>query len=924
MFVYKRDGDRNVGNRRTAMNIKSVLMRRVISVILSAALVIPAVFSFPAGSYAAVRSGDTETVKSAAYNVIGRVTHYYSDDFFRGDSEPYNASLANLSYLVCNLSYSSHGGTHEPCRDLREFLQDNGFADFDYNDDYAKEASIETSAVACAHKKIVDNGKTYTLLAVIPRSGTFGAEFERSLILSKSGNDIGDHAGYVACKDKVVDYVREYIKDYGIKGNIKVWTTGYSGGGGVSNLFAAELIKYPAYVLGNPNFKASDLYNYNFSPMRAASLESDPRNSRYDCLHNVLDDADLLMKLPTADCFDRYGKVYRFREHADKDRMIELMSIISPSRASKYVEKEDPDLFMTYKLDAEALIKSGKLVTIPDPDSYLAKHGDPDLAYYFDGVEEEIAQICRQADDGKVKNSRNGFYQEYQPYMMDLVGFFFRTGINYGGIGVLMDALMNEKTSIPLILSMYTSFLVNKSINERNADLDSLIEESFNRLASQIENEDGTLKAGYEEFSAYVDIRDKYFTESNGDTDGKYSLTVPLAGSGSDLLIDNLKKLTGALYAESFREALQKAGTDEDTIAKLTSKEASEASAWFIMGIIFGNGLQSDKIEPFSPDNEQFCQTATFVGNIDTYMSMHMFYYLIFWYMAGDENYDDFCKCTDAQNAGYRRVFVTQPSGTSVSGTVQDGSGRTLASFRDGKLESRTDEWIGMTTADSGSWLRLPLDQSYKVVMKLDRDADVNLRVADYSINDGAEVRSGNRRKWEGISAKASDTLTLDIPAVKKDGDSYDMAGAVYTLDITKDKAPSDQGGGSASGDASGNSGNAVDNAVVPAAGEIAVYSGSVPAPKGVSVSAGRGSVTVKWKKLSSKKLKKFTHVQIQYSTDKQFSDAKDIFKSKSRTSFTKKKLGKGTYYVRVRNVKKSGGIMYVSGWSRTKKAKVK
>ena len=64
--------------------------------------------------------------------------------------------------------------------------------------------------------------------------------------------------------------------------------------------------------------------------------------------------------------------------------------------------------------------------------------------------------------------------------------------------------------------------------------------------------------------------------------------------------------------------------------------------------------------------------------------------------------------------------------------------------------------------------------------------------------------------------------------------------------------------------------------------------------------------------------------MQIQYSTDKQFSDAKDIFKSKSRTSFTKKKLGKGTYYVRVRNVKKSGGIMYVSGWSRAKKAKVK
>lgn len=908
------------------MKVKSVVMRRTASLILSAALVFPMVVSFPAESYAAVKKDDNEAVKSIAYNVFGKDIHYYSDDFFRGDSEPYNASLATLSYMVCNMSYSSHGDPNDQCQDLREFLQDNGFTDFDVNEDYTVESSLTTSAVACAHKKITDNGKEYTLLAVIPRSGTFGAEFERSLYLSKNPNDISDHAGYDACKDKVVDFVHEYMKKYGIKGNLKVWTTGYSGGGGVSNLFSAELIRFPAYVVGNPYFKSCDLYDYNFSPMRAASVQSDPKDSKYDCMHNVLDDADLLMKLPTSDSFDRYGKDYRYRDEASKEDTLRMMQADNYWIYNSYVTEQDPDLFMTYKPDVEKLISEGQLVTVPDPDSYLLDdQGNPDQAVYLKGVEDAIISVCEQAGDG---DGRKGFYNEYQEPMMDLVGFFFKDGVNYDGLNVLMNALTGTKTSIPLVLSMYTSFMVNKSMNDKSADFDKLIEQSFNRLASEIENEDGSLKDRYKGFSGYNYIVNTYFAENTDGTEGKYHLKKTFSYSEKSLLLQKLKELTGDLYAASFGEALRTAGTDEETISRLTSEDASEASAFFLANILFGNGMQSRKIEPLKLDNEQFCQTATFMGNMYKFITLHMFYFLMDWCRAADPYYTDFCKGTGAQNAGYRRVFVTQPEGVSVSGTVKDSSGNTVASFKNGKLESRSDEWIGMTTSDSGNWLRLPLDQSYKVAIKISRDADLDLRIADYSIDNGAEVRTDKKRSWKVKAAKASDTYTLDIPAVEESGGSYDMAGAVYSLDVTNDK-PSSDGSGSSSGNADNNSqnnGQTVDTAVTGQTEEsIIVYHKSIPAVKNVSVKTGKNSFTVKWKKLSPNQRKKFSKVQIQYSTSRDFSNAKTVNVKKSKTSYKIKKLKKGkTYYVRVRNIKKSGAATLVSKWSKAKKIKVK
>lgn len=80
------------------------------------------------------------------------------------------------------------------------------------------------------------------------------------------------------------------------------------------------------------------------------------------------------------------------------------------------------------------------------------------------------------------------------------------------------------------------------------------------------------------------------------------------------------------------------------------------------------------------------------------------------------------------------------------------------------------------------------------------------------------------------------------------------------------------------------------------------------------SVKSGDDAFTAKWKKASC------SGYQIQYSTDKNFKNAKNVTVSKSKTTGTIKKLAnKKKYYVRVRTYKKVDKKCAYSSWSAAK-----
>ena len=114
------------------------------------------------------------------------------------------------------------------------------------------------------------------------------------------------------------------------------------------------------------------------------------------------------------------------------------------------------------------------------------------------------------------------------------------------------------------------------------------------------------------------------------------------------------------------------------------------------------------------------------------------------------------------------------------------------------------------------------------------------------------------------------------------------------------------------------------------AAAELAEWNGTlnntIPAVKSAGFKGAKKKITVKWKKADKKNIKKFDKVEIQICTNNKFQKAntKRIVVNKTKKSSTIKGLKKGTYYVRVRNVKGSGAKKLVSKWSKVKKIKVK
>lgn len=93
------------------------------------------------------------------------------------------------------------------------------------------------------------------------------------------------------------------------------------------------------------------------------------------------------------------------------------------------------------------------------------------------------------------------------------------------------------------------------------------------------------------------------------------------------------------------------------------------------------------------------------------------------------------------------------------------------------------------------------------------------------------------------------------------------------------------------------------------------------------SVKAKKKSLTVRWKKLSTKMpTKRISGYQVQYSEKPNFSKSKiKKVSGYKKTSLTIKKLkSKKKYYVRIRTILKSGGKTYYSNWSGCKGVKAK
>lgn len=257
--------DRRIGIKRVG--------KKALSIFLALLLLI---WSFPTRALAMetdssfVTDGSYSFTSNEGSNIQAQDTFEFREDCFMRSSHLGCCHLYELSASAALASTSWYGDEVDPyevdpsdnARNIKDMLDAMGFEDVETNAYYTLEKLEDSAGVCVGHQQVEAFGKTYTLLAIIPRSAGYKREW--------AGNfTVGDgdiHEGFKEGRDEILRYVKSYINEHGITGSLKVWTTGHSRGSALANIlggfFAGGGIDYFDGVV---SITPEDVYCYTFA-----------------------------------------------------------------------------------------------------------------------------------------------------------------------------------------------------------------------------------------------------------------------------------------------------------------------------------------------------------------------------------------------------------------------------------------------------------------------------------------------------------------------------------------------------------------------------------------------------------------------------------------------------------------------------------
>ncbi len=153
-----------------------------------------------------------------------------------------------------------------------------------------------------------DEGGIDTVIAVPLRGGGYGGEWGSNFNMTYNGYD-GNHVGFQRAASSVMMELSSYInalKQNGeIRGELKLWITGYSRSAATANILSHDICK--ASALGGVTVKRKNVYAYTFATPAGATLDS--VESSYDPnIFNIISPVDIVPRVaPAAWEYGRYG-----------------------------------------------------------------------------------------------------------------------------------------------------------------------------------------------------------------------------------------------------------------------------------------------------------------------------------------------------------------------------------------------------------------------------------------------------------------------------------------------------------------------------------------------------------------------------------------------------------------------------------------
>ena len=474
-----------------------------------------------------VIKGKYQYTSNEHYNIQLEDSFEYSDECFKKSSFLECSNLETISSQVAISSASWYGESIDKyerdnsynAHNVIDFLTKIGFEDVSTNKYYTLEKLDNSASVAVGHKKINVSGNDYTLLAIIPRSASYKQEWSGNFWV---GSD-GIHKGFKAGRDEILRYVKKYIKDNNIEGNLKVWITGHSRGAALSNMLGAFFAGGGIDYFGSGvSITSEDVYCYTYAtpttitPGTFKNIELsvegyrggkylndtegdsytytkggvvDPKSEVYNGIHNFISPYDFIALLPlTTWNYTHYGNDISF-DHDGKikeEDILEELKKISPYAYNKFVGGSRPSSFeaKTFDINTLKIIKDeNKKLDLPTfvrnrIDGLAHKAGSIDIynnEKYQDGLI-DAAGIYGMALEGKDFIIPDVINFDDKNIKEDLIYSLIYTYLSYAS-----DLLKEENKSeseidtLKIVFEDLITYLTDEEVND-NTTLDQLLE----------------------------------------------------------------------------------------------------------------------------------------------------------------------------------------------------------------------------------------------------------------------------------------------------------------------------------------------------------------------------------------------------------------------------------------------------------------
>ncbi len=337
------------------------------------------------------------TSNESEANVQRSDSFVYRDECFMRSSYTGCIHLMTLSAQAALASASRWGDEEDPeytddpsatAKNIVDMLVSMGFSDVETNKYYTLEKQVNSASAAVGHRTVEADGKSYTLIAVIPRSAGYKQEW--------AGNfTVGDgdyHDGFKQGRDEILRYVKQYLTDHGITGDLKFWIAGHSRGAALANSLGGFLAAGGAVYFDNVTLTPDNVYCYTFATPRtvketvskkaylsvSGSREDpvyvndtpaeefiypedgtlNPQDQVFDCVRNCPLPFDFITMLPPAEWgYTYFGKVesYDMNGTVTVEEMLEELAVLAPFAYEEFVNGGDFRNFAPKKFDIAML-----------------------------------------------------------------------------------------------------------------------------------------------------------------------------------------------------------------------------------------------------------------------------------------------------------------------------------------------------------------------------------------------------------------------------------------------------------------------------------------------------------------------------------------------------------------------------------------